>query len=110
MCHVEIPDVLIEQIKPAGLPGVAVEEFVRQAVRDKLSAEERRKEFHRLASETHQMMVEKGLTEVEVLADFENQRRPKISQSVDDFDALCDEATVAAPDTHLTRDQLQERD
>jgi hypothetical protein len=34
-------------------------------------------------------------------------QRPE--QSMDDLDALCEEVQVVAPGTHLTRDQLHER-
>jgi predicted DNA-binding antitoxin AbrB/MazE fold protein len=33
-----------------------------------------------------------------------------VRQSLDEFDALCDEVDICAPGTHLTRDQLHERD
>lgn len=35
---------------------------------------------------------------------------PTLEQTVHEFDALCDEVAVSAPGTHLTRDQLHERD
>jgi hypothetical protein len=76
---IQLPNTLIDQIAAAGVTTGSVDEFVQQAVREKL-------------------------------ADLKEQRRPETSQAADDFDALCDEATVAAPGNHLTRDQLHERD
>lgn len=73
--HIQIPDALLHQIEATGLTGGAVDEFVQQAVREKLSAEERRKEFHRLTAKIRDAMLAKGLTEDEVLADFEKHRR-----------------------------------
>ena len=33
----------------------------------------------------------------------------ELQQALDEFDSLCDEAEICAPDSHLTRDQLHER-
>jgi hypothetical protein len=37
MSQIQVPDSLIRQIEAAGLTGVAVDEFVQQAVREKLA-------------------------------------------------------------------------
>jgi hypothetical protein len=37
MSQIQIPDSLIQQIEAAGLTGIAVDEFVQQAVREKLA-------------------------------------------------------------------------
>ncbi len=110
MSQVQIPDTLIQQIEAAGITPGAVNAFVEQAVREKLHEEERRKEFHFLTAKIRQAMLAQGLTEEEILADFEDQRRKSIDDVVNDFDALCDETAVSASGTHLTRDQLHERD
>ena len=34
----------------------------------------------------------------------------EVERAIDEFDALCDEVDINAPGTHLTRDQLHERD
>jgi Arc/MetJ-type ribon-helix-helix transcriptional regulator len=103
MSNIQLPNTLVDQIAAAGVPVASVDEFVQQAVREKLHEEERRKEFHRLTAKIREAMLAKGLTEDELLADFKKQRRPETSQTVDDFDTLCDEAAVSAPETHLTR-------
>ena len=71
MLHIELPDSLLQQLEATGLTGGAIDEFVQQAVREKLAG--------RLP-------------------------RPPVGAAVGDFDALCDEAAVYAPGTHLTRD------
>jgi hypothetical protein len=37
MSQIQVPDSLIQQLEAAGLTGVAVDEFVQQAVREKLA-------------------------------------------------------------------------
>jgi hypothetical protein len=76
MPHIELPSELFQQIEISLPTGGAVDEFVEQAVREKLAG--------RLP-------------------------RAQLAQAVDEFDALCDEAVISAPGTHLTRDQLHER-
>jgi hypothetical protein len=76
MSHVELPDSLLQQIQATGLSDGAVGEFVQQAVREKLHEEQRRKEFHLLTAKIREAMLAKGLTEEEILADFEKHRRP----------------------------------
>lgn len=110
MLPIELPENLLQQIESTGVTGSAVREFVQQAVREKLAADERRREFLRLSSEIRAAMLAQGLTEEAILAEFERERRKPIEDAVDDFDALCGEAAISAPGTHLTRDQLHERD
>lgn len=45
-----------------------------EAVREKLSWEDRRRHFCRLSDETRAAMVAKGLTEADMLKDFEDFR------------------------------------
>jgi len=75
MSEIQLPNTLVDQIAAAGVPTGSVDEFVEQAVREKLHEEERRKEFHRLTAKIREAMLAKGLTEDELLADFEKQRR-----------------------------------
>src|SRR5688500_4542912 len=110
MSQVFIPDILIHQIEAAGATGGAVAEFVQEAVREKLAADERRREFFRLSSQVREAMLAQGLTEEELLADFEMHRRQTPQDAIEKFEALCDKALISAPGTHLTRDQLHERD
>lgn len=77
MLHIELSDTLLQQIEAAGVPGNAVDAFVEQAVREKLHEEDRRKEFHRLTAKIREAMIAKGLTEEEILEDFEKHRRPQ---------------------------------
>jgi hypothetical protein len=74
MSHIELPESLLQQIESAGVTGAAIGEFVHQAVREKLNEEERRKEFHRLTAKIREARLAKGLTEDELLADFEQHR------------------------------------
>jgi hypothetical protein len=74
MSQIQIPDTLIQQIEAAGVSGGAVDEFVRQAVREKLAADERRKKFFRLSDEVRGAMQKQGLTEEQLLAEFDTLR------------------------------------
>jgi hypothetical protein len=105
---IELPDNLLQQIEAAGVTRTAVDEFVHAAVREKLEMEERRTKFLRLSSEMREAMIAQGLTEEEILNDFEKHRRQPMAEAIDDFDSVCDQAAVTAPGTHLTRDQLHE--
>jgi hypothetical protein len=74
MPQIYIPQSLFEQIERV-VPGAASpEDFVVQAVQEKLSWEGRKSEFYRLSEETRAAMAAKGLTETDVLADFEASR------------------------------------
>ncbi len=72
---IEIPGDLFQQIQANVPAGGSVDAFVREAVREKIHGDERRKEFHRLTEKIRHAMVAKGLTEEEILADFEAHRR-----------------------------------
>jgi hypothetical protein len=75
MPQVQIPQVLFDQIETVVSATTSLEEFVVQAVREKLSSEERKSEFYRLSEETRAAMLAKDLTEADVLADFEAMRK-----------------------------------
>ena len=74
MSHIQLPDTLIHQIEAAGVSGGAVDEFVAQAVREKLAGEERRREFFPLSDQMRAAMHEQGLTEEQLLAEFDSLR------------------------------------
>ena len=75
MPQVNIPQSLLEQIERVVPATTSTEEFVLQAVREKLSWEGRKSEFYRLSDETRAAMAAGGLTEADILADFEASRR-----------------------------------
>ena len=75
MPQVELPPDLFEKVEHSLPTGGSVNEFVRDAVVRKLDDEERRKEFHRLSSKVREAMIAQGITEEEILADFERHRR-----------------------------------
>ena len=74
MPQVQIPQALFDQIETVVSVNGSPEEFVVAAVREKLSAEKRKAEFYRLSDATCAAMTAKGLTEADVLADFEATR------------------------------------
>jgi hypothetical protein len=75
MPHVDIPQDLYQQILQVIPPSGNTEQFIAQAVREKLASNEQREEFLRLSDITKQAMLERGLTEEELLEDFEKYRR-----------------------------------
>jgi len=74
MLHIQLPDNLLQQIEAAGVTGSAVDAFIEQAVREKLVAEERRKEFFRLSAGMRAAMTERGLSEEQILEEFDALR------------------------------------
>lgn len=83
MLQIHLPDSLLAEIKSAGVTGSAVDGFVQQAVREKLDWEARRQEFRRITSQVRQAMHNQGLTEEDILADFESFRREMIAKNSD---------------------------
>jgi hypothetical protein len=75
MATIAIPDELLKQVAAIRPESVSTEEFVADAVRTKLAWQSRRAEFFRLSDETRQAMQKKGLSETELLADFEGFRQ-----------------------------------
>lgn len=71
MPQVEIPADLFEQAAQAN---GSVEQFVSSAVREKLARKRRLGRLRELAGEIRAGLEEQGVTEEEVLADFEAQR------------------------------------
>ncbi len=74
MPQVQIPQALFDQIETVVPGNGSPEDFVVQAVREKLSWERRKGEFYRLSDSTRAAMTAKGLSEPEMLADFEAKR------------------------------------
>jgi hypothetical protein len=79
MSQIQIPESLLQQIEATGIRGSAVDVFVEQAVREKLaiaslSSAERRKRFFELSDEMRTAMHEQGLTEEQLLAEFDARR------------------------------------
>jgi hypothetical protein len=71
MAQITIADDLLAQIQRALPESASTDGFVEAAVREKLAVEERRAEFYQLSEETRRRMEEKGISESEILGDFE---------------------------------------
>ena len=71
MAQITIADDLFERIERALPESASTDGFVGEAVREKLAVQERRAEFYRLSEETRRRMDEKGISESEILGDFE---------------------------------------
>jgi hypothetical protein len=71
MANVNIPDELVAKIKEVLPQSGSTQQFVVDAVREKLAWRQRREEFYRLSDATKQAMAERGLSERDVLDDFE---------------------------------------
>lgn len=80
MPHVEIPQDLFQQIQAALPVSGSPDQFVSQAVREKLAKEEQREEFMRLVAKNREAMVKQGLTEEDILADFDAWRHSQRTQ------------------------------
>ena len=74
MAQISIADDLLRRVDDVRPASVSAEQFVADAVREKLSWQENRAEFFQLSDETRQMMEAKGITQAEILADFEASR------------------------------------
>jgi metal-responsive CopG/Arc/MetJ family transcriptional regulator len=74
MAEITLPDELLEQVERALPESVSADEYVADAVREKLAWQDRKAEFFRLSDGTYRLMEEKGLSETEMLADFETFR------------------------------------
>jgi hypothetical protein len=72
---VEIPDAPALEIQKVVQPPVSLEAFVVESVREKLAWESRRRKFYWLSDETRAAMLGKGLTEADILKDFEDYRQ-----------------------------------
>jgi hypothetical protein len=77
MPQVNIPDDLFREIEDGGPQSVSPEQFVLDAVREKLAWQDRKGEFFRLSDKTRRAMLEKGISEEQMLEDFECYRASK---------------------------------
>ena len=59
MLHIELPDCLLQQIEAAGVTGSAVDEFVQQAVREKLAD----------VGKSHNPQVDEAVNDFDTLCD-----------------------------------------
>jgi hypothetical protein len=75
MAQIQIPDAVFREIERILPNTVSADEFVVQAVREKLTFEDHKKEFERLSDRTRAAMANKGLTESDILAEFESARK-----------------------------------
>ncbi len=75
MPQINIPESLFREVERVLPNAVSPDEFVASAVREKLTSEEHKREFYRLSDQTRAAMAEKGLTESEILREFESTRR-----------------------------------
>ena len=71
MAQISIADDLLEKVQHARPESVSAEQFVADAVREKLAWQDKKSEFLQLSDETRRMMDARGITEAEVLTDFE---------------------------------------
>jgi hypothetical protein len=74
MPQINIPDSLFREVEKALPNAVSPDEFIVMAVREKLSFEGQKSEFYRLSDQTRAAMTARGLTEADVLAEFESAR------------------------------------
>ena len=70
MAVITISDELIQRVEQSW-PSLSTVEFVAEAVREKLAWQERRAEFFRLSDETRRQMDSRGVSEAEILGDFD---------------------------------------
>jgi hypothetical protein len=80
MPRINISDALFQQIQKMLPTTVSVDDYIAQALREKLSSEERKRRFLELSERNRAAMKEKGLTEESLLADFD-QFRKKLKES-----------------------------
>jgi hypothetical protein len=70
MPQVQIPQSLFEKIESVVHATTTPQDFVVQAVEEKLFWQGRKREFYRLSDETRAAMTAKALTEADILAGF----------------------------------------
>ena len=74
MPQVYIPETLFKEIEKTLSEASSADNFVIQAVREKLTLLEHKQEFYRLSDRTQAAMRERGISETDVLTDFERFR------------------------------------
>ena len=75
MPQVDIPDVVFQQIEQRRPESQSAADFVLDAIQDRLAWEDRKREFCRLSDETRRLLSQQGISEADVLADFESSRK-----------------------------------
>jgi len=117
MPHVDIPQDLFQQIQQVLPASKSADQFITQAVREKLASDQRSEEFLRLSDITRQAMLESGLTEEKLLPvdltpaeeAIAAHRRPT-AEDIARFNAICDEiGSKVRGFKKMTRDELHER-
>ena len=74
MPQIEILDAAFQRIEQLRPESQSAADFVLHAIQDRLVGEDRKREFYRLSDETRRAMSKQGISEAEVLADFESFR------------------------------------
>ena len=75
MPQVYIPETLLKEIEKALPETSSADNFIIQAVREKLTSLEHKKEFYKLSARAQTVMQEKGLSETDILKDFDSFRK-----------------------------------
>ena len=75
MPQVDIPDLVFQQIEQLRPESQSAADFVLHAIQDRLAWEDRKREFYRLSVETRRLLSKQGISEADVLADFESFRK-----------------------------------
>jgi hypothetical protein len=75
MPQVNIPESLFREVEKVLPKTVSASEYVVTAVREKLDLEGRKREFFRLSDRVRAAMTEQGLTESDILREFEATRQ-----------------------------------
>ena len=71
MAVITISDELLQRVEQSRPVSLSTADFVADAVREKLASHERRAEFFRLSDETRRQMDNRGISEAEILGDFD---------------------------------------
>ncbi len=74
MAVITISDELLQRVEQSRPVSLSTAEFVADAVREKLASHERRADFFRLSDETRRQMDNQGISEAEILSDFDAVR------------------------------------
>jgi hypothetical protein len=74
MVQIGIPEDLFECIKRVVPDSVSPESYVVEVLRENLAFEERKRHFYRLSDQTRAAMMQKGISEADILEDFESFR------------------------------------
>ena len=71
MVQISIPEDLAGDIGKLTPPLMSLDAYVTEILRDKLSAEARKREFYQLSDQTREAMAKQRISEAEILQDFE---------------------------------------